>query len=346
MPPYRLGLFTTMLMSSLLFACASTTPGAPSATPDEPAGPAPAAGQVQANGITIAYESFGAPERETVLLIGGTGQQLINWPIELIEGLTERGYRVVRFDNRDIGLSTHFTEAGLPDAAAVTRALEAGEQPPLPYTLREMAADAAGLLDALGIERAHIVGMSMGGAIAQYLAIDHPERVRSLTSVMADSGNPALPVIARPEAFADVPPMPPAEDRQAFIEYQVKSWMALASPANPADEAAVREMVQRDVDRAYDPAGLVRQQTVTLVDRFAPGANRLSSLSAIAAPTVVLHGEDDPLVPVDAAREIAERVPGAELRIIPGLGHDIPPALVPAFVDAIDAAATRASDAL
>jgi pimeloyl-ACP methyl ester carboxylesterase len=145
---------------------------------------------VQANGITIAYESFGPTDRETILLIAGTGMQLVDWPIELVEELVQRGYRVVRFDNRDIGLSTKFTEAGLPDTEAIGRALEAGEPVPLPYTLQDMAKDTVGLLDALDIQQAHLVGVSMGGAIAQLVAIDYPERTLSLTSLMADSGNP------------------------------------------------------------------------------------------------------------------------------------------------------------
>jgi pimeloyl-ACP methyl ester carboxylesterase len=178
------------------------------------------AGQVQANGITIAYESFGATDRETVLLIAGTGMQLVDWPKELVEELLRRGYRVVRFDNRDIGLSTKFTEAGLPDAEAIGKSLETGEPAPFPYTLHDMSQDAVGLLDALGVQQAQIVGISMGGAIAQLVAIDYPERTLSLTLIAADSGNPDLPVIAKPEAFAGVPTQPLASDREAFIDWQ------------------------------------------------------------------------------------------------------------------------------
>jgi pimeloyl-ACP methyl ester carboxylesterase len=333
-----------VLMVSLLVACVPATTGKPAATADTSIDSS-TAGKVQAHGITIAYESSGSPEGETVLLIAGTGQQLVDWPVELITGLTNRGYRVIRFDNRDIGLSTHMTDTGLPDAEAIGNALRAGTPPPIPYTLRDMAADAVGLLDALGIQKAHIVGMSMGGAIAQFVAIEYPERTLSLTSLMADSGNPAVPVVAKPEAFADVPPIPPAGDKAAFVEYQVKNWQALASAAHPTDEATLRAWAQRDVERAYDPDGLTRQATVTLVGHLERSADRLNHLSDIKAPTVVLHGDDDPLVPIDAAREIAARVPGAELRIISGLGHDIPIALVPQFVDAITAAARAAGSA-
>jgi pimeloyl-ACP methyl ester carboxylesterase len=303
----------------------------------------PTAGQVQANGITIAYESFGATNSETILLIAGTGMQLVGWPIELVEELVARGYHVVRFDNRDIGLSTKFTEAGLPDNEAIGKALEAGEPAPIPYTLQDMAADAVGLLDALGIQQAHLVGISMGGAIAQFVAIDHPERTLSLTSIAADSGNPDLPVIAKPEAFEGVPPQPTTVNREAFMEWQVKTWQALAGSSYPIDEAILREQAERDFERNFDPAGLVRQQTVSFLGHIESAHYRLNHLETIQAPTVVLQGTEDPLVPVESAEDIAARVPDADLRLIPGLGHHIPVALVPEFADAITAAATRAT---
>src|SRR5690606_14282977 len=224
-------------------------------------------------------------------------------------------YRVIRYDNRDVGLSTHFDEAGLPDGAAITLALQNGEPAPLPYTLSDMAQDAVALLDALGIEQAHIVGASMGGAIAQLVAIDHPDRVRSLTLLLSDSGNPALPVVAKPEAFEDVPPVPSAGDREAYVDYEVKTRLALSSPGYPTGEQTIREQVMRDVERAYDPAGLVRHQFVILVDRYENPPYRLTNLETIQAPTVVLHGADDPLVPVESAQELADRIPGAELRL-------------------------------
>lgn len=277
------------------------------------------------------------------MLIAGTGMQLIDWPMEFVEELVQRGYRVVRFDNRDIGLSTKFTEAGLPDAEAIGEALEAGEPAPLPYTLQDMARDAVGLLDALGIQQAHIVGISMGGAIAQLIAIDFPERMLSLTSLMADSGNPELPAIAKPEAFEGVPPQPASVDREAFIEWQVKTSQALAGSSYPTDEATLREWAERSFERGFDPDGLVRQQTVSFVSHIESASYRLNNLENIAAPTVVLHGTDDPLVPVASAEDIAARVPDAELRIVPGLGHSIPIALVPEFADAVAAAAARAT---
>ena len=337
-------LWVTLLILGALSGCIPVTTDASTTGPAaEPL--IPTAGQVHANGMTIAYESFGPTDRETVLLIAGTGQQLVDWPMELIEALVQRGYRVVRFDNRDVGLSTKLTDAGLPDQEAVARALEAGEPAPLPYTLQDMARDAVGLLDALEIEQAHLAGMSMGGAIAQLVAIDYPERILSLTTIGADSGNPDLPVIANPEAFARVPPQPTSVDPQAYLDWQVKTWQALSGPEYPTAEATLREWAQRDFERGFDPAGLVRHQTVSFVGHIESASYRLNNLENIAVPTVVLQGTADPLVPVASAEDIAARVPDAELWIIPGLGHFIPVELVPEFAEAITAAATRATTA-
>jgi pimeloyl-ACP methyl ester carboxylesterase len=292
----------------------------------------------QANGITLAYESYGPIDRETILLIGGTGQQLIDWPPELIEELVRRGYHVVIYDNRDIGLSTKLTSAGLPDNAAIQKAIENGETPPLPYTLQDMADDAVGLMDPLGIEKAHVVGVSMGGSIGQWVAINHPDRILSLTSLMSDSGNAALPVIAKPEAFANVPPPPAAGDTQGLIEYQVKTLQALSSPGYPTDESKYRAQAQRQLERGIDLDALLRQQTVSFIGHY-DTEGRYAKLKTIHVPTVVLHGDDDPLVPVESAHDLAASIPGADLRIIPGLGHEIPVQLVNEFADAITSAA-------
>lgn len=344
---HKTAALAALIVMGLLYGCAPVTSDqAPSPLASAPSAElTPDAGQVQVNGVTIAYESFGPDDRETILFISGTGQQLIDWPIELIDQLVQQGYRVIRYDNRDVGLSTHFDEAGLPDGEAVTQALQSGEPAPLPYTLSDMAQDAVALLDALDIDQAHIVGASMGGAIAQLVAIDHAQRVRSLTLLMSDSGNPALPVVAKPEVFESVPPVPSADDREAYVEYEVKTRLALSSPGHPTDEQTIREWVMRDVERAYDPEGLVRHQFVILVDRYENPPYRLTNLETIQAPTVVLHGADDPLVPIESAQELADLIPGAELRLIPGLGHDIPQALVPEFADAIMAAVSRADGA-
>jgi pimeloyl-ACP methyl ester carboxylesterase len=296
---------------------------------------------VAVGGIRIAYESFGACDLETVLLIGGTGQQLVEWPMELVQALQAHGYRVVRFDNRDVGLSTHLSEAGYPDLAAIGAALQQGTPPVLPYTLRDMANDTVGLLDALGIEQAHLVGASMGGDIAQLVAIDHPDRVLSLTTIGADSANPAVPVIANPAAFAAVPAAPAPGDKAAFVEYQLATYRVLTSPAYPLSDEALREQVMRTVERAYDPAGLVRQQVVTLAAHLAPDSYRHARLGQITAPTAIIQGADDPLQPLASAQELAAAIPNAELFVIPGLGHDLPPPLAPLFAAAVARAANR-----
>jgi pimeloyl-ACP methyl ester carboxylesterase len=297
-------------------------------------------GKVQANGITIAYETLGSKDRETVLLIAGTGGQLTQWPDELCAELTEHGYRVVRYDNRDIGLSTKFEAAGAPDFAALLRAVGAGQPAPLAYTLHDMAADAVGLLDALGVKKAHIVGASMGGMIAQIVAADHPEHTLSLTSLMATDGKPGLPIIAKPEVAARIPPPAPIGDQDAYIARQVKAFQIIGSPGYPTDERIIREHVLRDVKRSYYPVGELRQGAAALVAGL---EDRREKLKTINVPTVVLHGAEDPLVPVEGGKDTAANIPGAELRIIPGMGHDIPAALVKAVAEAIEAAASRAT---
>jgi pimeloyl-ACP methyl ester carboxylesterase len=299
-------------------------------------------GFVEANGITIAYESFGSPDRETVLLIGGTGEQLIDSPIELVEALRERGYRVVRFDNRDAGLSTKFDAAGYPDANAIGQALAEGRPAPIPYTLRDMAADTVGVLDALGIPQAHLAGASMGGNIAQLVAIDHPDRVLSLTTIGSDSGNPALPVVARPEVFEAIP-IAAEGDVPGFIEYQVQWRQAASSPGHPPDPETLRESVERAVERAYEPDGLTRQATVTLVGHLQQPAYRNTNLHRITAPTVVVQGAEDPLQPIESAYDLVNNIPDAELIIVPGMGHDLPVPLVPILADAITSAAGRSA---
>lgn len=328
----------------LLAACQQEQRGEPTAPLEAPVAgaPAPMAGEVEANGITIAYETYGSPEDETILLIAGTGQQLVGWPMSLVDALVEHGYRVIRFDNRDVGRSTKLNSAGLPDAEAIGAALQEGKTPPVPYTLRDMAADALGLLEALGVERAHVVGISMGGAIAQYLAIDYPERILSLTSIAADSGNLALLALANPAAFASVPLQPTTADREAFVSWQVKTSQVLAGSTFPVDEATLQEWAARDFDRGFDPDGLVRQQTASLVGHFENPPYRLDHLKNIEAPTIVVQGTEDPIVPVASATDIVVRVPNAELRLIDGLGHFIPEALIPEILDAILVAASGA----
>lgn len=294
--------------------------------------------QVQANGINIEYESFGPEDRETVLLIMGLGGQLTVWQEELCHELVDRGYRAIRFDNRDVGLSTKFDEAGMPDMAAIFGALMTGAKPAAPYSLDDMAADAVGLLDALEIERAHIAGASMGGMIAQLVAANHPDRALSLTSIMSTTGNPALPQ-AKPEAMEVLmAPAASADDLEAIVARGMKAWSTIGSPGYRTDEKTLREWVLRDARRSFYPVGTARQMAAIVAN-----GDRREKLKNIAVPAVVLHGADDPLVPVEGGKDTAASIPGAELRIVPGMGHDFPTALVQVFADAITAAAARAA---
>jgi pimeloyl-ACP methyl ester carboxylesterase len=295
--------------------------------------------QVQANGISIEYESFGDKANETVLLIMGLGAQLTMWPVEFCNELVSRGFHVVRFDNRDIGLSTKFESAGMPDMAAIFGALMAGKPATSAYSLDDMADDAVGVLDALGIKRAHIVGASMGGMIAQLVAINHPDRTLSLTSIMSTTGNPALPQ-AKPEAMAVL--MAPAVegDTEAAIERGINAWKVIGSPGYPTDDKLLREWVSRDVKRSLYPLGTARQMAAIVAN-----GDRREKLKKLKVPAIVVHGEADPLVPVEGGRDTAANIPGAELRAIPGMGHDFPLGLVQTYADAVSSVVARARGA-
>jgi pimeloyl-ACP methyl ester carboxylesterase len=296
-------------------------------------------GKVKANGITIAYESFGPEDREAILLIMGNGAQLTAWPVELIEELVRRGYRVVIYDNRDVGRSTKFDKAGVPDAKVVIEARMAGKPSPLPYTLDDMAKDAVGLLDALGIKKAHVVGVSMGGMIAQLVVADHPEHVLSLTSIMSTSGNPEVPFPANPEAIAKMPPAAPEGDQEAIVVNAVKVIQVLAGPDYLPDEKRIRDLVVRSLKRSADRAGMARHNALSALGLF---EDRRAKLRTIKVPTVVVHGEKDPIMSVEGGKDTAANIPGAELRIIPGMGHDLPIPLTNAIAEAITASAARA----
>ena len=284
--------------------------------------------RAQANGIEIEYETFGRTADPTLLLVMGLGAQMILWHEEFCEALAARGLHVVRFDNRDVGRSTWFVDAGMPNVMAAMAAT-AQRKPVSPaYLLRDMAADAVGLLDALGVDSAHVAGASMGGMIAQTLAIEHADRVRTLTSIMSTTGHPDLPA-ATPEAMAMLLTPAPSE-REAAIERSVEVWRTIGSPGFPVDEDVIREQTARAFDRGVNPAGIARQ----LVAILASGSRR-EALGAVRAPTLVIHGADDPLIPDAAGRDTAASIPGAELLLIEGMGHDLPRALWPRLVDAI-----------
>ena len=284
--------------------------------------------QVTANGIGIEYDTFGEAGSPALLMIMGLATQMIGWDADLCQQLADTGLFVIRFDNRDVGLSTKFEPGGIPNVMeAMTAALE-GKSILSPYSLDDMADDAVGLLSALQIEKAHICGASMGGMIAQTVAYRHPGRILSLISIMSSTGDTMLPP-PRPDAMAALSaPAPP--QRQAFIESNVQVWKVIGSPGFPFDEAKIRKQAGEAFDRSYYPQGYARQ----LVAIMAQG-NRSSNLKSVSVPTLVIHGSDDPLVPVEGGRATANAIPGAELLIINGMGHDFPEGAWPQLVEAI-----------
>lgn len=288
--------------------------------------------QITANGIAIEYETHGDPAHPPLLLVMGLGGQLTLWPIELVEALVARGHYVIRYDNRDIGLSEKFGHAGIPNLRRVALMRLLGFSPRLPYRLADMAGDAAGLLDALGISRAHVVGASMGGMIAQLMAANHPERVASLTSVMSTTGNRRLPP-PRPQAMAALLDRPPAKATvEDVIPIGIRVARAIGSPAWPAPEQRLRERIARDYHRSFYPQGVARQMAAIVDD-----GDRRARLKRIKAPTLVIHGTDDPLIPVEGGRDTAAHIAGAKLHEIPGMGHDLPVELVDTIADLIAA---------
>lgn len=285
--------------------------------------------QIGANGITLEYEDFGDKAAPPLLLVMGLGAQLTLWPIELVEALVERGFRVIRYDNRDIGLSHKMEGAKAPGMVRHILMKRLGLNPRVPYTLADMAADGVGLLDALGIDKAHIVGASMGGMIAQHIAFSHPERVLTLTSIMSTTGNPKLPA-AQKQALDVLTKRPASMAETVLVEHGIKIGRTIGSPGYPADEEWLRANVTRDFRRSFYPAGMPRQLAAIIAD-----GDRRGRLSRVRAPTLVIHGEGDPLVPVEGGRDTAAHIPDARLKTIPGMGHDLPLALVNEIADAI-----------
>lgn len=290
--------------------------------------------RIAANAIELHYEVQGDEHAPTLLMIMGLGAQLTRWNRGLCELLAERGFRVLRFDNRDCGLSTRCAELPRPDIGAILRGEALAE---LPYTLETMAADSVALLDALGIEQAHVVGASMGAAIAQIIAATYPRRALSLTSIMSTSGNPQLPPPTPAAVTALFAPLPPAHDREGVIANAIARHLPIASPAYPTPLDELRTLFGNEHDRGYYPPGVARQLGAVLA-----GGDRRAQLSSITCPTVVLHGRDDPLLLPACAHDVAEHIAGAQLRLIDGMGHDFPAALTPVFADAICAAASAA----
>ena len=285
-----------------------------------------------ANGIRIAFDTAGDAKSTPVLLVHGLGMQLTNWPDAFVDGLVDLGFYVIRFDNRDCGLSTKFDRAGKPSLVWSWIKSRLGLPFKPPYGLEDMAEDALGVLSALGIARAHLVGVSMGGMIAQILAARHPQRVLSLTSVMSSSGRRGLPgptpqarqaLLSRPDDPKDV---------EAIIDQAVALQKAIGSPAYPTPEKQLRRRAARSLRRCYCPAGVTRQMLAV-----AAAGDRSELLASITAPTLVIHGACDPLVPLACGEDTAAQVPGARLEVIQGMGHDLPAQLNERMLALIDA---------
>jgi pimeloyl-ACP methyl ester carboxylesterase len=285
---------------------------------------------VRVGDLEVAHEKFGDPADPPVLLVMGLATQMLAWRDEFCAGLADRGHHVIRFDNRDVGLSTHMDGAPPPVLAAAL----AGDTSSASYRLTDMAADTAGLLDALGIAGVHLVGASMGGMIAQTVAIEHPDRVRSLTSIMSTTGDRAVGA-ATAEAV-QILLAPAAVTREEAVERAVSALRVIGSPGYELDEAAVRDLAGTSYDRAHDPAGVMRQLLA-----IAASPDRTPRLGEIRVPTLVIHGADDPLIDVSGGRATAAAIPGAELVVIDGMGHDIPRELWPRVIDLIAAVVER-----
>ena len=285
---------------------------------------------VTVNQITIVYDSFGDPSDPAMLLLMGLGQQMIAWNEELCRMLAAKGYWVIRFDQRDVGLSAKFNEAGIPNLLALIQ----GEELEVPYTLDDMAKDATGLLSALQVDSAHLVGASMGGMVAQMIAINYPERVRTMTSIMSATGYPTDPP-PKPEAelllFSPSP-----EERSAYIEHNLNSWRILSGQFFDFNENHWRKYLGQVYDRGRNPAGFSRQLAAIIAS-----GSRKEALRGVRIPTLVIHGDADPLVPVESGYDTADTIPGAQLMIIEGMGHSLPPETWQQIVEAIAKLAQR-----
>jgi pimeloyl-ACP methyl ester carboxylesterase len=281
--------------------------------------------------VEIAYETFGEAGDPPVLLVMGLATQMIGWPDDFCAALADRGHFVVRFDNRDIGLSTHLHAAGAPDLMSVM----AGDHSSVPYALTDLADDTVGLLDVLGLDRVHLVGASMGGMIGQLVAVRHPGRVRSLTSIMSTTGDPS---VGTPnEAAMGVLFAPPAADRESAVKRAIDTYRVIGSPGFEFDEPALRDRAGLAFDRAHDPAGVARQLAAILSTH-----DRTPDLMSISVPSLVIHGADDALVNVSGGHATAAAIPDAELLVVEGMGHDLPRAVWPQIVDRITALVQRA----
>ena len=284
---------------------------------------------IKANGIDICYEDFGDPAAPPILLVMGLGAQLTLWPDEFVEALVAHGFRVIRYDNRDVGLSEKIEAAGAPNIRWMLVKSMFGLPVSAPYGLNDMARDAIGLLDALGIDRAHIVGASMGGMITQHIGASHGPRALSLTSIMSTTGNRRLPRATK-EAMTALTTRPDGADIEARVAATMHAARTIGSPGYPPNEARLEARTRANVARSYYPAGFMRQMAAIISD-----GDRRAMLGRVTTPTLVVHGDGDPLVPVEGGKDTAASIAGARLEIIPGMGHDLPLALVDTLADMI-----------
>jgi pimeloyl-ACP methyl ester carboxylesterase len=293
--------------------------------------------QISSNGISIEVEDHGSPRGEPLVLIMGLGMQLVAWHDDFVKQLVARGFRVIRFDNRDIGLSRALDHLGTPNLAVDSLRFAFGLPVHSAYQLADMAADTAGLLDVFGIESAHVCGASMGGMIAQQLAVRYPQRVKSLTLMMTSSGARRLPgpslkvrraLMSRPERPIDL---------NSVVAHYVRLYKLIGSPGYPASDDYLNSRLGLSVRRSYRPQGTARQMSSIAAD-----GDRTPLLAGIRTPTQVIHGEHDPLVPVAAGLDLASKIAGAKIDVIEGMGHDLPAALWPRFADDVASAAGRA----
>ena len=287
--------------------------------------------KIRANSIEIEVEDTGAgapgDKRPVVLLIMGLGMQLVAWPPAFINALVNAGYRVICHDNRDVGLSHRFEALGSPNLIWQSIKYKLGLTPTASYSLTDMASDSLGVLDGLGIEKAHVVGVSMGGMIAQRLALMAPARVLSLTSIMSTSGARGLPP-PRPEVVRALLKRPAGKSPQAVADHYVRLFKVIGSPAFPTPESEVRARIHEGVVRGFYPVGTLRQMMAIMAD-----ITRAAQLARVRTPTLVIHGKADPLVPFACGEDTARRIPGARLAAIEGMGHDLPPAVVDHILD-------------
>ncbi|RAW11531.1 alpha/beta hydrolase [Paenibacillus taichungensis] len=292
---------------------------------------------IKVNGIDLAYDSYGNEKDETILLIAGLGTQMIRWTVPFCEMLAARGFRVIRFDNRDTGLSTHFSHYATLDFEALAKTLMSGQRPDIPYTLNDMSDDTIGLIDALGIQKAHVVGRSMGGMIAQLVANRYPERILSLTSIMSTTGNPELPPTSPDVMALMTRPAPnPMEDEAGYLAHSVAFARRIAGTGYPFDENEYHSIIREEVQRAFDPGSVGRQ-----IAAIAVSGDRRPQLAKVNVPSLVIHGVDDPMFVPACGKDTAHAISGAEFMLLEGMGHDLPAQLFETVVDGIVRTARR-----